>query len=124
MDGMDETGRDEASAAYGSLDLDALAVSDRFRLFNLTRRDDHLAYLRVLRALGRLRSVYQVQARCARPPGPRSRRSSRCSFGRVQNPRYGTTTAYIPHVHCPRSPLDTPRRGPRDAERAGRHRPV
>lgn len=36
-----------------SLDLDALAVSDRFRLFNFTRRDDHVAYLWVLRALDR-----------------------------------------------------------------------
>ena len=45
-----------------SLDLDALAVSDRFRLFNFTRRDDHVAYLWVLRALDRLRSVHQVQA--------------------------------------------------------------
>src|SRR5215472_11770024 len=46
----------------GSLDLDALAVSDRFRLFNFTRRDDHVAYLWVLRALDRLRGVHQVQA--------------------------------------------------------------
>src|SRR5258708_26890965 len=45
-----------------SLDLDALAVSDRVRLFNLTRRDDHVAYLWVLRALDRLRGVHQVQA--------------------------------------------------------------
>jgi uncharacterized protein (TIGR02677 family) len=48
--------------ARNSLDLDALAVSDRFRLFNFTRRDDHLAYLWVLRALDRLRAVHQVQA--------------------------------------------------------------
>jgi uncharacterized protein (TIGR02677 family) len=47
---------------WNSLDLDALAVSDRFRLFNFTRRDDHVAYLWVLRALDRLRSVHQVQA--------------------------------------------------------------
>src|SRR5215469_12442576 len=46
----------------GSLDLDALAVSDRFRLFNFTRRDDHVAYLWVLRALDRLRAVHQIQA--------------------------------------------------------------
>jgi uncharacterized protein (TIGR02677 family) len=58
----------EDSAAPGqgdernSLDLDALAVSDRFRLFNFTRRDDHVAYLWVLRALDRLRAVHQVQA--------------------------------------------------------------
>jgi uncharacterized protein (TIGR02677 family) len=45
-----------------SLDLDALAVSDRFRLFNFTRRDEHVAYLWVLRALDRLRAVHQVQA--------------------------------------------------------------
>jgi uncharacterized protein (TIGR02677 family) len=45
-----------------SLNLDALAVSDRFRLFNFTRRDDHVAYLWVLRALDRLRAVHQVQA--------------------------------------------------------------
>jgi uncharacterized protein (TIGR02677 family) len=45
-----------------SLDLDALAVSDRFRLFNFTRRDDHVAYLWVLRALDRLRGVHQLQA--------------------------------------------------------------
>src|ERR1017187_6085949 len=45
-----------------SLDLDALAVSDRFRLFNFTRRDDHVAYLWVLRSLDRLRGVHQVQA--------------------------------------------------------------
>ena len=45
-----------------SLDLDALAVSDRFRLFNFTRRDDHVAYLWVLRALDRLRGLHQLQA--------------------------------------------------------------
>ncbi|MEU7894276.1 TIGR02677 family protein [Nonomuraea sp. NPDC049152] len=44
-----------------ALDLDALAVSDRFRLFNFTRRDDHVAYLWVLRAMDRLREVHQVQ---------------------------------------------------------------
>jgi uncharacterized protein (TIGR02677 family) len=54
-DGADRGERD-------SLDLDALAVSDRFRLFNFTRRDDHVAYLWVLRALDRLRAVHQVQA--------------------------------------------------------------
>src|SRR6266567_4505320 len=36
-------------------DLDALAVSDRFRLFGFTRRDDYLAYLWVLRAIDRRR---------------------------------------------------------------------
>src|SRR6266516_4404351 len=45
-----------------SLDLDALAVSDRFLLFNFTRRDVHVAYLWVLRALDRLRAVHMVQA--------------------------------------------------------------
>ena len=39
-----------ASGQAGSYDLDALVVSDRFRLFNFTRRDDHVAYLWVLRA--------------------------------------------------------------------------
>ncbi|WP_214414484.1 TIGR02677 family protein [Sphaerisporangium fuscum] len=47
------------SRAFG---LDALAVSDRFRLFNFTRRDDHLVYLWVLRAMDRLRAVHQLQA--------------------------------------------------------------
>ncbi|HEX6522410.1 MAG TPA: TIGR02677 family protein [Streptosporangiaceae bacterium] len=51
----------DASSA-SALDLDALAVSDRFRLFNFTRRDDHVAYLWVLRALDRLRAVHMVQA--------------------------------------------------------------
>ena len=59
MDEQDENGRDPGR---DSLHLDALAVSDRFRLFNFTRRDDHLAYLWVLRALDRLRAVHQVQA--------------------------------------------------------------
>ena len=54
----DGAGRGERN----SLDLDALAVSDRFRLFNFTRRDDHVGYLWVLRALDRLRGVHQVQA--------------------------------------------------------------
>jgi uncharacterized protein (TIGR02677 family) len=51
-----------ADRERNSLDLDALAVSDRFRLFNFTRRDDHVAYLWVLRALDRLRAVHQLQA--------------------------------------------------------------
>jgi uncharacterized protein (TIGR02677 family) len=42
-------------------DLDSLAVSDRFRLFNFTRRDDHVVYLWVLRGMDRLRAVHQVQ---------------------------------------------------------------
>ncbi|HEY6496553.1 MAG TPA: TIGR02677 family protein [Trebonia sp.] len=62
MDGTGETGHDQPGTAHASLDLDALAVSDRFRLFNFTRRDDHLAYLWVLRALERLRAVHHVQA--------------------------------------------------------------
>jgi len=62
MDGMDEKGRFAPEIAHASLDLDALAVSDRFLLFNFTRRDDHLAYLWVLRALERLRAVHHVQA--------------------------------------------------------------
>jgi uncharacterized protein (TIGR02677 family) len=59
MNEQEENGRDPGR---DSLHLDALAVSDRFRLFNFTRRDDHLAYLWVLRALDRLRIVHQVQA--------------------------------------------------------------
>jgi uncharacterized protein (TIGR02677 family) len=62
MDRTEETGHDQPETAHASLDLDALAVSDRFRLFNFTRRDDHLAYLWVLRALERLRGVHHVQA--------------------------------------------------------------
>ncbi|MBO0805618.1 MAG: DUF2397 domain-containing protein [Nocardiopsaceae bacterium] len=58
---MTEPGGD-GEGRRDSLDLDALAVSDRFRLFNFTRRDDHVAYLWVLRALDRLRSVHQIQA--------------------------------------------------------------
>jgi len=62
MDGTAETGQDQPETAQASLDLDALAVSDRFRLFNFTRRDDHIAYLWVLRGLERLRAVHHVQA--------------------------------------------------------------
>jgi uncharacterized protein (TIGR02677 family) len=62
MDGTEEIGHDGPGRAQASLDLDALAVSDRFRLFNFTRRDDHLAYLWVLRALERLRAVHHIQA--------------------------------------------------------------
>jgi uncharacterized protein (TIGR02677 family) len=53
---------DGAGGRQEALGLDALAVSDRFRLFNFTRQDDHVAYLWVLRALDRLRSVHQIQA--------------------------------------------------------------
>jgi uncharacterized protein (TIGR02677 family) len=62
MDGTAETGRGQPETAQASLDLDALAVSDRFRLFNFTRRDDHIAYLWVLRGLERLRAVHHIQA--------------------------------------------------------------
>ena len=58
----DQTSDGAGRGERNSLDLDALAVSDRFRLFNFTRRDDHVAYLWVLRALDRLRAVHQVQA--------------------------------------------------------------
>ena len=58
----DQTGSSADRGERNSLDLDALAVSDRFRLFNFTRRDDHVAYLWVLRALDRLRGVHQIQA--------------------------------------------------------------
>ncbi|WP_285734772.1 TIGR02677 family protein [Nocardiopsis sp. ATB16-24] len=44
-----------------ALDMDSPAVSDRFRLFNFTRRDDHVTYLWILRAMDRLREVHQVQ---------------------------------------------------------------
>jgi uncharacterized protein (TIGR02677 family) len=59
---MDRTDEYVANSPDPEHDLDALAVSDRFRLFNFTRRDDHIAYLWVLRALDRLRAVHQVQA--------------------------------------------------------------
>jgi uncharacterized protein (TIGR02677 family) len=58
----DEDGAGADPGGRNSLDLDSLAVSDRFRLFNFTRRDEHVAYLWVLRALDRLRAVHQVQA--------------------------------------------------------------
>src|SRR5436309_9302182 len=57
----DQTSDGASRGERNSLDLDALAVSDRFRLFNFTRRDDHVAYLWVLRAMDRLRAVHQVQ---------------------------------------------------------------
>ena len=58
----DQTGNGADRSGRNSLDLDTLAVSDRFRLFNFTRRDDHVVYLWVLRALDRLRGVHQLQA--------------------------------------------------------------
>jgi uncharacterized protein (TIGR02677 family) len=51
----------DSTGGHRALDLDALAVGDRFRLFNFTRRDDHVAYLWVLRAMDRLRAVHRVQ---------------------------------------------------------------
>src|SRR5580658_632184 len=51
-----------AGGSADSFDLDALAVSDRFRLFNFTRRDDYLAYLWVLRAMDRLRGMHVAQS--------------------------------------------------------------
>ena len=59
---VDQTENGADRGERNSLDLDALAVSDRFLLFNFTRRDDHVAYLWVLRALDRLRAVHLVQA--------------------------------------------------------------
>src|ERR1700733_14061324 len=67
---MNEQGENGRDPGRDSLRLDALAVSDRFRLFNFTRRDDHLAYLWVLRALDRLRAVHQVQAHSAAVAAP------------------------------------------------------
>jgi uncharacterized protein (TIGR02677 family) len=58
----DQTSDGAGRGERNSLDLDALAVGDRFRLFNFTRRDDHVAYLWVLRALDRLRAVHRLQA--------------------------------------------------------------
>ena len=46
----------------GAYTLDPLAVSDRFRLFNFTRRDDYLSYLWVLRALDQLRGMHVAQS--------------------------------------------------------------
>jgi uncharacterized protein (TIGR02677 family) len=53
---------DRPGGSGDSYDLDALAVSDRFRLFNFTRRDDYLAYLWVLRAMDRLRASHVAQS--------------------------------------------------------------
>jgi uncharacterized protein (TIGR02677 family) len=46
----------------GSYALDSLAVSDRFRLFNFTRREDYVAYLWVLRAMDQLRGLHVAQS--------------------------------------------------------------
>jgi uncharacterized protein (TIGR02677 family) len=51
-----------ANAGTGAFELDALAVTDRFRLFNFTHRDDYVAYLWVLRAMDRLRAAHVAQA--------------------------------------------------------------
>jgi uncharacterized protein (TIGR02677 family) len=45
-----------------SYDLGSFDVSDRFRLFNFTRRDDYVAYLWVLRAMDRLRALHVAQS--------------------------------------------------------------
>ncbi|MBO0916647.1 TIGR02677 family protein [Streptomyces laculatispora] len=52
--------RDESGISE-SFDLDSLTVGDRLRLFSFTQRDDHLAYLWVLRAMNVLRAVHQLQ---------------------------------------------------------------
>ncbi|WP_369251132.1 TIGR02677 family protein [Streptomyces sp. R41] len=52
--------RDDSGIAE-SFDLDSLTVGDRLRLFNFTQRDNHVAYLWVLRAMNVLRAVHQVQ---------------------------------------------------------------
>jgi uncharacterized protein (TIGR02677 family) len=44
-----------------SFDLDSLTLGDRLRLFSFTQRDDHLAYLWVLRAMNVLRAVHRLQ---------------------------------------------------------------
>jgi uncharacterized protein (TIGR02677 family) len=44
-----------------ALGLDALVISDRFRLLHFVKRDDHLAYLWILRVIDRLRAVHRVQ---------------------------------------------------------------
>lgn len=51
-----------ADVGRRSFDLDALAVSDRLRLFNFTQRDDYIGYLWVLRAMDRLRASHLAQA--------------------------------------------------------------
>src|SRR6266568_6218295 len=51
-----------AAGSADSYELDALAISDRFRLFNFTRRDDYLAYLWVLRAMDRLRGMHVARS--------------------------------------------------------------
>jgi uncharacterized protein (TIGR02677 family) len=66
LDGHADRERIVAMAMVGGqadpYDLDTLAVSDRFRLFNFTRRDDYVAYLWVLRAMDRLRGMHVAQS--------------------------------------------------------------
>jgi uncharacterized protein (TIGR02677 family) len=50
------------SSQADAFGLDVPAVSDRFRLFAFTRRDDYVAYLWALRALDRLRAAHVAQA--------------------------------------------------------------
>ncbi|AJT68703.2 hypothetical protein T261_7101 [Streptomyces lydicus] len=49
------------SGTAESFDLDAWTVGDRLRLFNFTQRDNHVAYLWLLRAMNVLRAGHQVQ---------------------------------------------------------------
>ncbi len=113
-------GADQPGTAQASLDLDALAVSDRFRLFNFTRRDDHLAYLWVLRALERLRAVHHDPGapgrRRPRPGGARralrrrSRRSMtspRCAAASTPSP----TTRSCTGLRTPPGPAASPGTG-------------
>jgi uncharacterized protein (TIGR02677 family) len=51
----------EATVSQRALAMDPLAVGDRFRLLHFVKRDDHLSYLWILRAIDRLRAVHQVQ---------------------------------------------------------------
>src|SRR5215475_13294986 len=89
MDGTAETGHVQPETSQASLDLDALAVSDRFRLFNVTRRDDHLAYLWVLRALERLRAVHHVQAH----PEDVAQALAELALAHADVPEFGDLTA-------------------------------
>jgi uncharacterized protein (TIGR02677 family) len=89
MDGTEETGQVPPGTAHASLDLDALAVGDRFRLFNFTRRDDHLAYLWLLRALERLRAVHHIQAN----PADVAAVLAELAAGHQEVPAFGDLTA-------------------------------
>jgi hypothetical protein len=88
-----------------ALDLDSLAVGDRFRLFNFTRRDDHVVYLWVLRAMDQLRAVHHVQ---------------------VHSEQVATALAELSHAHAEVPLLDGSLRGRldalyEDARRCGRN---